>query len=763
MTSEELAAALELCNSEPVHTPGLIQPCGTVLAYDLSTRHISHISSNIAEVLGVEREARAFLGQPLEVLFDGDMRHALRNCEARPASELRRDYVGRYYLGQKDFDLYGFRSDGHMVLELEAADGADMDAAALSTRLSDLNDACSHADSEAALWQQLVRVLQQVSGYDRVLAYRFDADFNGEVIAEACRRSMVPLLGLRFPHWDIPPQARAIMAKTPLRFIADVDLEPAAVLAAGPDLPPLDISLGHLRGVSPVHLQYLRNLGSQATLTLSVVLDGRLWGMLSFHHRKPRVPSLALRHLLTSFLPNMQTRLEVLARKRDLDIASRVQTLREQAHAALSAPGTADLAFSELAPLILADLKADGVVLRVGGETYALGDVPPPRVVSVLVGQALRDETGPLALHQLDDALRQHADGPAGALVVAYGRDRAMAVFRNPVSQEVAWAGAPQKELDHSDGTLRLSPRGSFDTYLELVEGQSIRWSAFECQLAPALTQSFLSAFEFRAAAQAFGEQQFLMLNELNHRVKNILALMRWMAKGGRRDNKTLSSYADALQNRIITVARAFDQGAGSGDRWVALNGLLQAEFTADEAVSLPQTGLDIRASAAPLLAMVLHELASNARTHGALSEAGDVILGVVARDSHYRLLWQEMGGPAVASAGEIIEGFGLTLIRQAIPFELGGQAEVAFMASGLRARFWICPRICCAPVSPIQTVKQMTTVGRPATVGPRMGPIGWCPLRLCGQRIGCSLRCMSCLRGCARRARSACWSRIIL
>ena len=687
-----LEEALHKCASEPVHIPGLVQPLGGLLALERKAHTVGYVSENLASILGAAFAPSVVLGQGAEDVLPAGLLTALLSADARAGLETRRCGLGRFEIADRPLEVAAYASGDYAVLELEPVQDIEdpQPEAGLGDALLDLDATCALAEDEDSMWVRLVDLLQELSGYDRVLAYRFDEDFNGAVIAECCAPDMEPLLGLRFPHWDIPPQARKIMETVPLRFIADVDAEPSPILAAGADLPPLDMSQGHLRGVSPVHLQYLRNLGSRATLTLSVLQDGRLWGMVSFHHRSPRAPSAELRALLTHMAPLITARLGLLARADALRVAAQVEDLCENTHRELAVPGPAEAAFARLAPQILAHLEADGLVLRAGEETFSFGQVPGPRAVGMLVVEAMTQQDNTLVTQEMLSAvpgLPQGDGDPVGAVVVGLARDKALAVFRRPISQQVAWAGAPQKTLDQDEDGPRLSPRGSFTAYLEEVEGQSQVWSDMDIRFARSLARSCLSAFEFRAAAVAFGEQQFLMMNELNHRVKNLLSLMARLARGGRRDNKTIDSYAASQEARIATLARAYDaygQGLGDTERWVPLADVLAAEFRAGEAVSLPHGAVELRSNTVPLLAMVLHELASNARSHGALSQNGEVMIGLVERDGHWRLLWQENGGPAVPATPE--PGFGLTLIREAIPFELGGKAEVTFARDGVRA-----------------------------------------------------------------------------
>ncbi|HRL30860.1 MAG TPA: GAF domain-containing protein, partial [Ottowia sp.] len=138
------------------------------------------------------------------------------------------------------------------------------------------------------LLQDAVHMVRELTGFDRVMAYRFRADDSGDIVAEERDAALDPYLGWRFPASDIPAQARRLYIENTMRLIADVGSTPVAVRAAPGVDQPLDMSHGVLRSVSPIHIEYLQNIGVGASMSLSIVLEGRLWGMLACHHRTPR-------------------------------------------------------------------------------------------------------------------------------------------------------------------------------------------------------------------------------------------------------------------------------------------------------------------------------------------------------------------------------------------------------------------------------------------------------------------------------------------
>lgn len=240
---------------------------------------------------------------------------------------------------------------------------------------------------EATLFETTTQLLRRFSGYDRVMIYRFDNSFNGVVVAEARPKALEGFVGLRFPHWDIPPQARAMMSKIPLRFIEDVNQTSVPLLAANADLPPLDISLAETRGVSPVHMQYLRNMGAAATLTLSITSRDGLWGIISFHHSRPRIPSMQIREVLTAFLGLFVSKLEALQCDAQLSLIRRIDGIRDEVIDSID-DDTQPSKLVDLGATITSVMNASGVVIDTAGAAAPLA--PRPRKLCWIASQKTR-------------------------------------------------------------------------------------------------------------------------------------------------------------------------------------------------------------------------------------------------------------------------------------------------------------------------------------------------------------------------------------
>ena len=275
MTDTGFKVDLTNCDREPIHILGAIQPHGQLIA--LSTDWlIARVSANIAELLG--KPADALLGAPLLDIFTGDAVHAIRNRVAllRGPDSVERLY-GLDLVGDgRKHDVALHLSGGQVVIETEPAQADEGDTAGtIRTMMARLDQA---GDMQAFL-RESARQVRAITGFDRVMVYRFAADGSGEVVAEAARSGIGSFLGLHYPHTDIPVQARALYLRNLFRVIADVGAAPVGIVPAlDEEGVPLDLSLSVLRAVSPIHIEYLTNMGVGASLSISIVIEASCGG-----------------------------------------------------------------------------------------------------------------------------------------------------------------------------------------------------------------------------------------------------------------------------------------------------------------------------------------------------------------------------------------------------------------------------------------------------------------------------------------------------
>lgn len=708
LTDAQVAQALQKCADEPVHIPGIVQSFGCLLAVSAQTGIIHYASENSIMFLG--EAAEALLGRDARLVLGREPWHDIRNAISRLKIATQTISAGEHKITDQVCAIKVHLSGEHHVIEIEPARDIGLEGPEALKTLSYLMMQIQSCESEDQLFKLTVGLMQHLTGYDRVLIYRFDTEFNGEVLSEVTQGPIDSFLGLRFPHWDIPPQAREIMAKVPLRFIEDIKGTPIPILAA-PDQPPLDITLAETRGVSPVHLAYLGNMGVRATMTLSVQVNQRLWGIISFHHCRPKMPAPAMREVLTSFLMVFGGKLEALHQQTALD---RIKALDQGFVSQPGAPHQSEIMLPETARLIMDVMQAQGFAAVTANEVVDLGDTPDLALIRHLSVQAsLRHET--LVSEALIESYPNFADqlnGVAGALVINVLPDLVVCIFRNEIKSEVAWAGNPKKTIDTIGGHVRLSPRGSFTAFLEEVSGRCTPWSDNDIHLVNHL-RTLLHAAEREAMMDRLTRQQALMIAELNHRVRNILALVRSVSRQTRRHHGSLDSYASAMESRIKAMAAAHDLSGGRMGLPVSMHDLIQLEFKPYDTLTTVQTNIEgpdlyLKPEVAPIFSLVIHELTTNAVKYGALREPlGRILVTLAVDDEGYDIRWSETGGPVTSQPGEL--GFGMTMIEQAVPHELAGTAEVAFDPKGLSAAF----RLPLRHLTPKQTIpKSASTPG---------------------------------------------------
>ncbi|SFE49756.1 SpoIIE family protein phosphatase [Blastococcus tunisiensis] len=508
--------ALLRCADEPIAVPGAVQPHGVLLAVTEPDLAVVVASANAQELFG-----RSVAGLD-QVLGAADLA-ALRGGLAGDLAELN---PLRVQVSGAEMDVVVHRADGLLLTEWEPVFGAEQVGAAWHRRLPAVLQRLSATATLDELTDVLARDVRTVTGFDRVMVYRFDAEWNGEVIAEDRREDLEPFLGLRYPASDIPAQARALYATNWMRIIPDagyrpVPLDPPLTPSTGR---PLDLSGAMLRSVSPVHLEYLANMGVVASMSVSLIDGGRLWGLIACHHYAgPHRPSYADR-VAAEFLGRTASLLlptTVAAGEQSgiVEVASR------QAQLAAVVGRTprglaAALADGEVTALDL--LPAGGAAVRLDGQLRLLGATPPADRVEPLVRALLA--AGRPVTDAVSGVLPDAADlaGTASgvlAVEVPGGREDFLAWFRPETVREVTWGGNPytSKTAQTAAGP-RLSPRRSFDAWSETVRETAQPWRPHEVAAARTLAGDLADAALSRAAEDnrlAGALQRTLLLGEL--------------------------------------------------------------------------------------------------------------------------------------------------------------------------------------------------------------------------------------------------------
>jgi light-regulated signal transduction histidine kinase (bacteriophytochrome) len=693
---------LSNCDREPIHLLGAIQPGGFLVAVSTDWV-IARVSSNIRDLLGHDPDD--LIGSSLADYVPAKLLHDLRNKVSYLSSP---DMVERLFGCQigtsgQPYDVAIHFSGGQIVIEAEPGSAYGGDATnsvrAMMARLDQARDI-------TAFYREGARQVRALLGYDRVMVYKFAASGAGEVVAEAAKSGIGSFLGLHYPASDIPRQARALYKRNLVRIIRDVDAEPVPVVPAlDPAGKPLDLSLSILRSVSPIHIEYLKNMGVGASLSISIVVDDELWGLFACHNYSPRSPTFERRSVCELFAQMFSMRLESRERRQIVEYERRARDISDQLLGAVASDETLLNDPDWLGDILTSAIPADGVGVWINGN-YAFSGITPPtedfrRIVRALNGTAAgrvytTDHIGGL----IADA-GIFADRAAGLLAIPISRSPRdyVILFRSELKQSVRWAGDPHKPVEYGPNGPRLTPRESFEEWKEAVDGHSEPFTPSELRVAETLRATLIEVV-LRLADEAAAERrqstarQEMLIAELNHRVRNILGVIRGLIRQSQPDNPEVKEFVRLVDGRIHALARAHNQI--TDDHWgpAPLSALIDAEaaaFAADRSNAIVAKGSPIllNPQAYSTMALVIHELVTNSTKYGSLSGRGEVRIDW-SRDARGDLIlvWQEVGGPPVSPPKR--KGFGSTIINRSVPYDLGGSATIDYAPDGVRAEFCI-------------------------------------------------------------------------
>jgi light-regulated signal transduction histidine kinase (bacteriophytochrome) len=549
-------------------------------------------------------------------------------------------------------------------------------------------------------------VVRGLTGFDRVMVYRFDLDESGEVVAEACRPGIGAFKGMHYPASDIPKQARALYKRNLLRVIADVDAVPTPIY---PPLDaqgrPLDLSLSILRSVSPIHIEYLRNMGVGASMSISIIVDDKLWGLFACHHYGPKSPDFELRSVCELFAQMFSMRLESRLRRETMDFERRARDISDQLLGAVASEHTLLNNPAWLGDILTDTIPADGVGVWINGTAAFSGQTPPPgefrRLIAAL---AARDDGRVFATDYIASLLpgaEAFSDQAAGMLAIPISRAARdyVVLFRQEIIRSVRWGGDPHKPVEYGPNGPRLTPRESFAEWKELVRGRSKPFAPSEMRVAETLRATLIEvvlrmADEASAQRRQAGERQELLIAELNHRVRNILGVIRGLIRQTRSHDGDIDAFIKVLDGRIHALARAHNQI--TDDHWgpAPIQALVDAEasaFLADRPDRIQVSGgfVLLNPQAYSTMALVIHELVTNSAKYGSLSGEGVVTLAWRRNEAGDLLVdWRERGGPQVKAPER--KGFGSTIIARSVPYDLGGEAAITYAPEGVEAHFRI-------------------------------------------------------------------------
>jgi light-regulated signal transduction histidine kinase (bacteriophytochrome) len=499
-------ADLSNCEREQIHLPGSIQPHGALMLLREPDFIIERASANAAAFLGIDGQLTgrrlADLGGDLAAVIRPHLDDALGTVPVAV-----RGHVGQ---PERAFDLLLHRPPaGGLVIELEPA-GAPVD---LSVHVERALHTILSASSLVALSDSAALLFRDLTGYDRVMVYRFDEEGHGEVLSEQRRHGLESFLGNRYPASDIPQIARRLYERNRVRVLADIEYVPAPLepVAAGADL---DMSLCVLRSVSPIHVQYLRNMGVRATLVVSLMVGGRLWGLVSCHHYVPRFVHFEIRAVCELLAEAVGTRIAALESFSEGQAEMSVRRLEQRMIEAISREGDWRTALFDGSQSVLQALGATGAALLYEGQIQIAGDVPGTQQLREIGGWLDQQPRGVVATASLGVAAPQFgvlAPGVCGLMAtpVSHTPGEYLVWFRPERVHTVTWGGNPFKAVQLGDDPADLSPRRSFAQWHQLVEGTSDPWTSADLAAARLIGETVTDVvLQFRAVRLLIAQDQ---------------------------------------------------------------------------------------------------------------------------------------------------------------------------------------------------------------------------------------------------------------
>ncbi len=695
---------IQACDREPIHIPGSIQPHGALLVLDRDTLEIRHAAGDVAGLLGVE----AWIGCSAGAVLGDDLAGRIATVTAsNTGAGGSGGFVGPLRAAGRTFDVSATFQSDKVLVEIEPGLDQALTGAQILAQLESAAAAFERCPGLKTLYDRAALEFRNLTGFDRVMVYRFGEDDAGEVVAESRAAHVQAFLNHRFPASDIPKQARALYVRNLVRVIPESTYVPAPLLP--PLESPLDMSDCALRSVSPVHLQYLRNMGVTASASVSIVKDGKLWGLIACHHEVPRLLPYDIRAACRALAGALARQIKAKEDAETYHERMRLRSLGDDLIDALSRADNGDLALEEHLRDLMRLADADGVAVLRDDRIEAAGKLPAHLALSMLRDWLV--ETAEDRIAATDHAPADIPDAApfralaSGLMGIVVERSPLLAVLWTRAEQveTVRWAGEPVKATT-PDGVL--TPRASFDAWTQTVHGRSRPWTAAQTGAALRLCDGLIDLRRACRTAELNGHlratlqdkdellrQKDFLLREVNHRVQNSLALAAsFLTIQMKSIDDPVARGPLEEASRRLTAVGLVHRRLYRGDQLetVALDRYL-AELAEEMVGTLDEDWARcLRVDAAPvtvptdkavIIGLVITELFINAVKYAYAGKPGPLDIGLIEDGDRIRLIVADQGGgkqgPRVGFGSKMMDA----LVRQ-----MGGTLAYHDNAPGVRA-----------------------------------------------------------------------------
>lgn len=491
---------LSICDREPIHIPGSIQPHGVLLVLDPVDLLVLQASSNTEERLGMTHQQA--VGQPLSQLLGSEHTTQLWNQLQRAPLRARPALLGSITLRanhqEQTFHAVAHQTDGGLILELELAQPEQrVDIHPLVDAFTLQSEA---AQTLAELAKRTALEVRRLTGFDRVLIYQFDEDWNGNVIGEDGSGRLPQLLNHRFPASDIPAQARELYRQNRVRIIPDASYRPVPVHPTNNPVTskPLDMTFSILRSVSPVHVEYMRNMQTASSMSVSILRDGRLWGLIACHHQHPLSISFPVRAVCDLYARAFSLRLSALEHASDFERRLSTRSAFARLLERMTESGNFAKAMTDHAESVLSFTESEGAAIVTAEGCTLLGHTPTQtqvlKLTDWLYHEIKQDVYSSDSLSSVFPPAADYVDSGSGVLAIAISKLHPSYIlwFRPEVIQTIKWGGNPNKPIEALNDQVRIHPRRSFETWKEIVRNRSHPWTIAEVEGAAELRNTIV-------------------------------------------------------------------------------------------------------------------------------------------------------------------------------------------------------------------------------------------------------------------------------
>jgi len=490
----------DFCGSLPLNHINVIQSYGYLLVLEKEDFQILQVSENVSELL--KRPLKDIISTPLEKFTAVEQ---LRGLNKRFGSQYKEKFpLGITIDNQKMAALAHFKP-GYIILEIEKPGlHSERPFTQVYEEVKYAMAAIEAGNTIEEVSQSAIRELRKITGFDGIMMYRFDEEWNGTVIAEdKTDEGLEHYLGHTFPGSDVPRQARELYLKNPYRLIPDREYEP---IRLQPVVNPvtnafIDLSDCNLRGVAAVHLEYLKNMNVKSSMSIRVIVDEQLWGLIACHHIAPHYLNFETCSVCEMLSAVISSRISGMIHKENFNTESELQRIETELIARVYAAGNlTEGLLSQHGASLGGLLDGTGVAANVNGKYHVTGKVPGRDTVENLFLWLQNKQADKVfhtdSLPALFDEASAFAEIASGMLAIPVNLDKGefIVVFRPELVQTINWGGDPNKTINIDPDGKKYHPRASFKIWQQKVHNTSVPWTKSEVSAAEHL-RAFIYEF----------------------------------------------------------------------------------------------------------------------------------------------------------------------------------------------------------------------------------------------------------------------------